>query len=258
MFTQAQKDVAAALVGVYKGWVGKGFGNGPIGKLVKSNRFAFLVAVILDGGGVSADQAWQGMANFAARLKRKKIPFTPSAVATTHLATLKVLAAEKPCIHKYHANMARFIKKAARRIVDDYGGDADELFDAFTAREVFFRLMEFEGIGDKRANMAVRLLVDELGEKYRDAQHMNVPVDVQVERVFQRAGLAGANASRTEIQQTAARLNPDAPWALDSAWHVGYTWCTASARYCDGDPAADEGTDQSEFCPLSAVCPRLP
>ncbi len=249
--------MATALAAVYADWAGYGFGDRHVDKLVRRNSFAFIIGVLFDGGGVKADQAWAGMVNLGKRLKREDVEFEPEAVAGLHLNTLKRLAAEKPCVHRYHPTMAKFTKLAAKKIVDEYGGDADAVLDAYSAREVFHRLMRFKGISDKKANMAVRLLSDELGYDYEDVEYMNVPVDVQVVRVFRRSGLTPATAKRAEIQKVACELYPEAPWTLDAAWHIGVTWCKEGKAMCDGDAAAEEGEERREPCSLSKVCPKL-
>ena len=255
--SKAQHKVAEKLAEVYADWIGYGFGTRHLDKLVAKNSFAFIIGVLFDGGGVTAEQAWAGMYNLGTRLKREKVAFDPQAVAGLHLSTLRRLAAEKPCVHRYHPTMAKFTKLAAKKIVDEYGGDADAVFDAYSAREVFHRLMKFKGISDKKANMAVRLLCDELGYEYEDVGHMNVPVDVQVVRVFRRSGLTPPTANRAEIQKAACDLYPEAPWTLDAAWNIGYQWCKESKAMCDGDPTAEEGEERREPCPLSKVCPKL-
>lgn len=256
--TEAQEMVAGKLAEIYEDWVGYGLtGNLKIDNLARENSFAFIVGVLLDGGGVTADQAWRGMLNLHKRLQEIGMPFTPKGVAGLHLNTLKSLTARKPCVHRFHGEMARMIKAAAVKIVDEYGGDSDAVFDVYSAREAFHRLMAFTGIGDKKANMAVRLLVDEFEYDFEDVEHMNVPVDVHVIRVFRRTGLTPAGVGRYEIQRAAAALYPEAPWTLDAAWHIGLNWCKESGPICDGDSVAAGCHDYANPCPLKSVCPQL-
>jgi endonuclease III len=254
--TISQTRVTEALADVYRGWVGYGFENSHVDRMARRNSFAFIIGVLLDGGGVTADQAWRGMINLGRRLARVGVPFTPKAVAAMPLRRLKRLAAEEPCIHRFHALMASYIKGAARHIAKAHRGDADALLEAISAREVFHRLIAIKGIGDKKANMAVRLLVDELGYEYEDIDLMNVPVDVHVIRVCERSGLVERGANRVIIQRAAVAFYPEAPWTLDAAWTIGKNWCTATRPHCDGNPDASECDEAATACPLRKVCPR--
>lgn len=254
--TEQQQAIAYEMVRLYSEWSGGGLWNAEVDAICKKNKFFYLIGVLLDGGNTSAAQAWTGVFALKKRLWKQGVPFTPEALALLRPKVLKKLMAERPCVHHYHARMAGYIQDAAKKVVDVYEGDAKWVFHAFTAREVYFRLLKFKGIGDKKANMAVRLLVDELGVKYKDTEHINIPVDVQVERVFKRTGLVSGDAGREQIQRAASELNPGSPWALDYSWHLGYYWCTKKTAYCGGYPETDKW-EALEPCPLRDICPKL-
>jgi len=224
-------------------------------KLVKGNSLAFLLAILLDGQ-VAAGTAVAAPHRLKKRLKARNIAFTPAAIAGTHLGTLKALANEEPKLHRYPNVAAKLVKQAAEQIVREYRGDADLVFDVYSARELYLRLINFNGIGDKKANMGVRLAVEYVGYDYFDVDQIHVPVDVHVVRVFRRTGLVPPTGDRTEIQAIAKRLSPDAPWKLDAAWPIGATWCRPKGARCDGE--GDGSSDEwFEPCPLRSKCPRL-
>ena len=253
--SKEQRAVGDMLAAVYDDWSEYGLGR-ETDVLVKKNKFAYIVGVMLDGGNTTAEQAWRGMLLMKKRLDLQDIALTPAAIADLPLETLKAILAEKPCVHHYHKKMAQYVKLAARKIMDEYDGDADSLFDAYTAREVFYRLLEFRGIGDKKAAMAMRFLIDELEEvdRYRSIS-FDLPVDAQVVRVFTRTGLVDTGATRCMVRRKAVELFSDVPWKLDSAWHIGFTWCRADVAWCRGDPQSDG--DSYSPCPLEKVCPKI-
>jgi uncharacterized HhH-GPD family protein len=255
--TPQQRDVARLMIEFYDEWKkDDALSACPHeDKLVKGDSFAFLLAILLDGQ-VAAGTAVAAPRTLKKRLKARNIDFTPAAIAATHLGTLKAIANETPKLHRYPNVAAKLVKQAAEQVVRDYRGDADLVFDVYSARELYLRLINFNGIGDKKANMGVRLAVEYVGYDYYDVDQIHVPVDVHVIRVFRRAGLVGPLGERQEIQSAAKLASPDAPWKLDSAWPIGATWCRPQAARCDG-----EGTEASdewfEPCPLAAKCPRL-
>ena len=258
MNTELTRDrrIVQAIASLYDEWAGGGsLVSGPVDRLAKSNRFAFLVGVLLDEQ-MRYEGAWRGMVNLKQRLAREGVPFTPADIASLHLGTLKRLAKEKPAIHRFPNKMAERIKKAAQHIVDAYGGDPDAVLDTHTARELYFRLKEFDGISDKKANMAILLLIDELGYDYADRHHINVPVDRHVTRVFRRTGLVPPSGGREAIQRKAVELLPAAPWKLDGTFSIGDNWCTSEEALCNGYP---EGNDYDALppCPLAGVCRRV-
>jgi endonuclease-3 len=58
-----------------------------------------------------------------------------------------------------------------------------------TARQLFERLDKFEGIGQKKAAMAVEILERDLGVPISAMHGSDIAYDVHVRRVFLRTGL---------------------------------------------------------------------
>ena len=109
--------------------------------------------------------------------------------------------------------------------------------------EVTERLSAFDGIGRKKAVMAVEILTRHFGVELAGRECGQVAYDVQVRRVFLRSGLADED-TREAIEAAAAAACPGAPGTLDlPAWLVGRQSCRPRAPLCDG-------------CRLGAVCPR--
>ena len=107
------------------------------------------------------------------------------------------------------------------------------------------RLRAFEGIGQKKAAMAVEILARDLNVPISDLSGGDVAVDIHVRRVFTRTRIATRDDPR-EIVNAARRGHPVRPGALDiPAWIIGRTWCRPRNPVCSQ-------------CPISWVCPTAP
>ena len=205
---------------------------------LRSDPFAFLVAVVLCQG-ITAERAWSSpwlLRQRLGHLDPERIVADPEAV--------RAAIAQPPCIHRYVVNTPRWVVFAAQQVLDAYGGDAAAIWDDEpTVSELHRRLQAFDGIGQKKAAMAVEILERDLGVVVREVTGSDVAYDVHVRRVFLRAGLADADDLAHIVDQ--ARLaHPERPGALDlPAWDVGRRWCRPRDPDCDA-------------CPLGDTCPR--
>src|SRR5690606_19454679 len=94
------------------------------------------------------------------------------------------------------------------------------------------RLRAFDGIGQKKAAMAVEMLERDLGVEVRDMAGSDVAYDVHIRRVFLRSGLAEID-DVDHMVAVARRIYPERPGALDSpAWVIGRTWCRPANPMC--------------------------
>lgn len=106
------------------------------------------------------------------------------------------------------------------------------------------RLEEFPGIGQKKAAMAVEILVRDLGVNLRELTGSDIAYDVHVRRVFLRTGLAQRDQVGHMVA-VARTLYPERPGALDMpTWDIGRRWCRPANPDC-------------LTCPLNTACPRL-
>lgn len=148
-------------------------------------------------------------------------------------------------LHRYVETVPRWVVAAARKVAAEFGGDASRIWsDTPTARQLIDRLLAFDGIGLKKAAMAVEMLERDLGVPVRDMGGSDIAYDVHVRRVFLRTGLAERDDEQHMIEATRA-LHPERPGELDDpAWRVGKLWCHASEPNCPD-------------CPITEACPKL-
>jgi len=206
--------------------------------LVRTDPFAFLCAVIFDQN-VPAERAW-----LAPFLLRERLGYLdPSSIASADGA-VRAAIQQEPKLHRYVDKMPGRIVRAARRVLDRYGGDASTIWsDNPTADVLQKRFDDFVGIGQKKAAMAVEILERDLGVPVRNLERSDIAYDIHIRRVFLRARLADRD-DRDLMIAAARQLHPARPGALDlPTWLIGRGWCHPGVPDC-------------ATCPLTQVCPK--
>ena len=207
-------------------------------ELLRDNPFAFVVAVLFDQG-VPAERAW-----LAPHLIRSRLGhLDPERIAADE-SSIKEAIAQKPKLHRYVNRMPRWLVLAARRVTEEYMGDASAIWaDRPSADELQRRFDAFVGIGQKKAAMAVEILERDLDVPVKDLDRSDVAYDVHLRRVFLRTRLADRD-NPDHMITVARELYPSRPGQLDlPAWHIGRRWCHAGIPDCIN-------------CFLTNVCPK--
>jgi len=207
--------------------------------LLVSDAWGFLAGVICDYQ-MPADRAWATPYNLAQRLggwSVERIVADPEAVHAAFLGP--------PAIHRFPNQTTRFIIDGARRVIDEYGGDAASVWnDRPTARDLQTRLGAFLGISQKKAAMAVEILYAQLGVEIAEMEGSDIAYDVHVRRLMLRTGLAERD-NVGHMVDMARRAHPERPGALDlPMWEIGRTWCHKRDPECAA-------------CVISQACPQL-
>ena len=219
--------------------VGSSFTGDPFAdELLASSPEAFLMGVLFTQG-IPAERAWAGPWLLMQRLGHLDV----ERLAADREAVAAAIQ-QPPMLHRFKNTLPTWVSSAARRLLDEYGGDATRIWpDGAHVLDVTERLAAFDGIGRKKAVMAVEILTRHFGVHLRGQECGQVAYDVQVRRVFLRSGLV-ARDTLEEIEAAAARICPEAPGTLDLAtWLIGRETCRPRRPLCD-------------TCRLGAVCPR--
>jgi uncharacterized HhH-GPD family protein len=203
------------------------------------DSFAFLVAVICDEG-VRAEWAWAAPYGLRQRLGHwdlERIANEPDQV--------RAAFEQRPALHRMPSKSAARVVAAARRVLEELDGDAGRIWASSpTARQLFETLDSFDGIGQKKAAMAVEILERDLHVPLADMTGSDIAYDVHVRRVFLRTGLAERD-DPVHMVAVARETHSTRPGALDfPAWLIGRQWCRPRQPLCDE-------------CVLALVCPRL-
>ena len=207
--------------------------------LLRESPNAFLIGVLFTQG-IAAERAWSGP-----YLLRDRLGSLDLDLLADHPDLVRDALQRPPMLHRFKETLPKWISSAARKLRDEYSGDAARIWpkgDHVIA--VTERLSAFDGIGRKKAVMATEILTRHFGVELQGRECGQVAYDVQVRRVFLRAGLAEQD-SLEAIEKAAALACPETPGTLDlPAWLIGRETCRPRRPACDA-------------CRLGEVCPRL-
>lgn len=209
-------------------------------KMVLECPNAFLFAVIFDEG-IQAERAWAAPYLLQQRLGH----FDMARFAAADPGEIRAAVAGPPSLHRYVDKTPRRLINAAKRLLGEYAGDAANIWSGErTATDVMFRLLAFDGIGQKKAAMAVNILMRDFLIPLRGIAGTEIAYDIHVRRVFMRSGMSPLDDPYA-FNLAARTANPENPGALDiAAWYIGRNWCRPTSPLC-------------ESCRLSQACPRL-
>ena len=210
----------------------------PAADALLSDPNAFLLGVLFTQG-IPAERAWSGPWLLLQRLGTLDVDFL-----AVNEARVRTAVQAHPMLHRFKDTLPRWIAEAARKVRDDYGGDAGGIWSSgSTVPQVTERLMGFAGIGPKKAAMATEILTRHFAVELTGREYGRIAYDVQVRRVFLRSGLVDVDA-RPEVERAAARISPEAPGLLDlPSWLIGRQTCRPRSPLC-------------EECRLGGVCLR--
>ena len=129
-------------------------GDSEADDLVSTDPFALLVAMILDQQ-VPLEWAFRGPHTL-----RQRLGFLDAErVSTMDVEHLVVVACQVPAIHRYPAVMAQRVHAVAVRLVEEYSGDAQRIWeDAENGQDLYRRLIELPGFGDEKAKILIAVL----------------------------------------------------------------------------------------------------
>lgn len=206
--------------------------------LIRTNSFAFLVAVAFDRG-----MPWQQAWRIPAEIERNGC-LDPKRLASMSDAELVELLKSLPIRPRWGVKQgAKTLSDAARLVWEQFDGDAAAIWTSSSPAEVEKTLQGIHGLGAGIASMATRILHDEF-ECFQGQEHqIDVKPDSLLLRVFKRTGLI-EEESEKQARQVARKLNREFPGALDRpAWRIGQVWCRPKQPKCT-------------CCPLTTVCAK--
>lgn len=206
--------------------------------LIARSPEAFLIGMLFTQG-IPAEKAWAGP-----WLLRERLGHLDLERLVNEPEEVRAAFQVRPMLHRFKNTLPRWISLAAQRLLQEYAGDATRIWvEGSHVLEVIERLAAFDGIGRKKAVMAVEILTRHFGVGLSGRECGQVAYDVQVRRVFLRSGLVDRD-DREEVEAAACVACPGAPGTLDlAAWLIGRQTCRPRAPRC-GD------------CRLAGVCPR--
>lgn len=122
--------------------------------LLNSNANALLIGMLLDQQ-VPMEWAFAGPATLKTRLGH----LDPKKIAALDVDDFVAVCCEKPAIHRFPASMGRRIHELCTVLVEQYRGNAANLWKGVdSGDELFRRLRELPGYGDEKSKIFVALL----------------------------------------------------------------------------------------------------
>ncbi len=129
----------------------------------------------------------------------------------------------------FYRNKTKLVLGAARRIVDDYGGEVPETME---------ELLTLPGVARKTANLV-------LGTAF--GKPTGVVVDTHVRRLSQRLGLS-EQKNPNKIEQDLVASLPKGEWIF-----IGYAVILHGRRVCKARKPQCDGCGLAEICPRNGV-----
>jgi uncharacterized HhH-GPD family protein len=136
-------------------------GDAEADRLVSGDPTAMLIGFCLDQQ-VPVEWAFSG----PARMRERLGTIDATRVAQMDPDTVVAAFVAKPALHRYPAIMARRVHALCTVIADEYGGDANRIWnDAADARELLRRFTALPGFGAAKAKMMVGVVAKQLGAR---------------------------------------------------------------------------------------------
>lgn len=204
-------------------------------KFIFNNPNAFIIGLIA-GQSVKAELAWSLPYNLYKRLGTFDFKVI---IKNFDVLTLEQVIKQKPALHRYPNRMANYIYLAIKKIVNEYNGNAKEIWQNQKASVIVQRLEEFKGISHKKASLGTLLLVRDLDVNIEDKNNIDIAYDVHIRRIFLRMGLVDKDTQDNVVNE-AKKINPEFPGELTTSfWAIGREYCFANNPDCINCPLKD-------------------
>lgn len=197
---------------------------------IEGHPHAFVFACIMDRQ-IKAEKAWQ----IPYELKMRLGFFDFATLGETSPVKLEEVMLQPTPLHRFPNEMSKNLLAAIHRIKDAFEGNAGGMWRGSpSSATIVRRFLEFRGVGQKIATMAANILVRDFRIKVSDRYSIDISVDVQVTRVFDRMGFVPKHSSVDYVIFRARELHPEYPGIFDLAlWELGRTVCRPTQPACE-------------------------
>ena len=222
-------------------------------KLLKNNSYAFLIAIILNQGKLIW-KAWRGPYLIKRELKIRSL--SPKIIYEIDQRKINtaVKKAKLGCRNLPADRAGKYIKSAAKRVLDTYSGKASLIWkNATSVKELRNRLIKFDGIGENLANMAIKIflekgMIPKIPKTSEELRNLQVKADVHVIKVLYRTGLSEANTEDAALK-AAKKYCPSLPARIDSgALEIGIQYCFKTDPDCKHCPLYKKRNSKINLC----------
>ena len=207
-------------------------------EFIFDNDLAFVYGLLFDQGMRSVD-AWKSPFLLKMRLGNLDIFH----ISKMTIEDLTRILSQKKALHRYPKVMARNLINASKAIVSDFSGNVSHLWESHrTVEDVHKNFLALCGIGPKKANLALLMLVRDRGVALEGCEQIGIAFDVHVSRVFLRSGFYTIlDKEEKNALQSDMRALHTLPTLLGTAvWYIGRHYCHKSSPACDRCPLAEK------------------
>jgi uncharacterized HhH-GPD family protein len=179
-------------------------------ELLSENPLALLIGMVLDQQ-VPLEWAFSGPLELQKRMGR---PIDAHVIAEMEPEALSELFSRKPALHRYPGSMAKRVQELAQLLVEEYGGQAENLWRGTTSgTELIARIRRLPGFGQHKAKIFVALLGKQLGVRPEGWAEVSSPFSDQgslrsVADIVDEQSLRDVRAFKQEMK---AKAKAEAP-----------------------------------------------
>lgn len=208
-------------------------------QLIRDNTFAFISACCLDRG-TKAEIIW----TIPYWIYQQVGHYDPVKFRSMTLDQITSLFDRLPQKPRYTNDAPRTFLDICKIVVNEFSGDAENIWKNQRAMDVKRTLLRVRGVGSGIANMSLVLIESAYNIVFPDHDRMDIKPDVHTMRVLYRLGVAQAK-NEVEAEYAARQISPDFPGLIDGPlWSIGRNWCHPTCPDCAS-------------CPLTACCERI-
>ena len=205
-------------------------------QLIHDNSFAFISACCLDRG-TKAEIIW----TIPYWIYQQVNHYDPIKFRSMNFDQITSLFNHLPQRPRYTNDAPRTFQKISEIVVDDFSGDAENIWKNRSAIDVKRILLDVHGVGSGIANMSLILIESAYKITFPDRVQMDIKPDVHTMRVLYRLGVSPAKIE-SEAVSAARQISPEFPGLIDGPlWSVGRNWCHPTNPDCVS-------------CPLNTCC----
>jgi uncharacterized HhH-GPD family protein len=185
-------------------------GNSEADQLLSSDPFALLIGMVLDQQ-IPLERAFSSPKDLKDRLGGR---LDAADVASMDPEALARIFAERPALHRFPAANAKRVQDLASIIIEQYGGDAAEVWNgARSGPDLFERVRALPGFGEQKAKIFVGLLGKQLAVRpdgWRDAagQYGADGTFMSVADIIDTASLSKVRAHKQQMKAAAKAAAP--------------------------------------------------
>lgn len=213
---------------------------------IEKRPHAFVIGCVMDRM-IPAERAWAGPYKLKRRIGAFSFRRLRQLTPDDWEKYLGRQDNDPECLHIYWRNTTQGMPlclHSAMQVIEKYSkkGDARCMWSGSNLRgkDVVDRFKEIKGVGDKIANMAVRILVTQFGKQIETAS-IDISCDRHIARVIRRLGLIAKNTSKRRqksvIVNKARELHPEFPAFIDlPMFIIGKNLCHKTNPNCGACP----------------------